>query len=338
MHIEKTELQPILHENYKGNINKIEKLPQTKNDGFHVSYDNGIECFVRVGKYQNLQATMDKITVAGLLSEQGIAVPGLIQTKTGAPCVSLEDGRVVEMHQWVPNGRAYRPTNSDISAVATAMAEMHTAADQLDLKNPAVARLASNPYTGMSPGAKLPDEELIAYFTSRVKDIPESLLPAVKRDLPYMRDALVTEIPGKDWGIIHADLHGEQTLFDKDSGAFKALLDWEWMLHGPRARDLAFSLYKLTEVEGKHSLPLAEQFIGTYTEQRPSFPKSDLTATSQHLEWDATCRRTRWIQDVLKQVDAQKVNEDRIRQLVNWFDDYSLERAREFRSVIAQFS
>ncbi len=337
MYIHEAELIDIVAHNYNGKVTRVTKLPQTKNDGFHVEYEDGSERFARVGKYLDHNATIDKITIAGLLSTQGVAIPPVITTKDGKQCVSLEDGRTVEMHQWVPNGRAYQPTTKDIQAVATAMAEMHSVADRLD-SHLSITRLSANPYTGMQPGAKLPDETLINYFTLRLGDIPESLRPAVARDLPLMKDALVTTMPGKDWGIIHADLHGDQVLFDKGTGEFKALLDWEWMLYGPRTRDLAFSLYKLTEVDGKPSLPLAEAFIATYTEKRPAFPADDLSAINQHLEWDATCRRTRWIQGVLQQVDSGKVNEERIQQLVNWFDDYSLVRARELREVISQFN
>lgn len=336
MHIQEAELIDIVNKNYQGDLAHVTKLPQTKNDGFHVEYGDGSERFVRVGKYNDHNATIDKITIVGMLSTQGVAVPEVIMTKDGKQCVSLEDGRIVEMHDWVPNGRAYRPTTNDIQAVATAMAEMHSAADRLD-SHPSITRLSANPYTGMPPRAKLPDETTIDYFTSRLGDIPESLKPAVTRDLPLMRDALVTTIPGKDWGIIHADLHGDQVLFDKDTGEFKALLDWEWMLYGPRTRDLAFSLYMLTGVEGRPSLPLAEAFVETYTQKRPAFPLEDLDAINQHLEWDATCRRTRWIQGVLQQVDSQKVNEERIQQLVNWFDDYSLVTARELREVVSHF-
>jgi len=335
MYIQEAELIDIVGQNYPGTVAHVTKLPQTKNDGFHVEYQDGSERFARVGKYNDRNATIDKITIAGMLGTQGVPVPEVIMTNDGEQCVSLEDGRIVEMHNWVANGRAYLPTTKDIQAVATAMAGMHSAADSLD-SHPSITRLSANPYTGMQPGARLPDETTIDYFTSRLKDIPESLRPAVTRDLPLMRDALVTTIPGKDWGIIHADLHGDQVLFDKDSGEFKALLDWEWMLYGPRTRDLAFSLYKLTEVEGKLSLPLAETFVETYTQERPVFPLEDLSAINQHLEWDATCRRTRWIQGVLQQVDSGKVNEERIRQLVNWFDDYSLVRAKELREVVSQ--
>lgn len=334
MFIEQPELKSVLRQNYKGTVEVVTKLPQTKNDGFHVSYGDGSERFVRAGKPFSQEKASMQIAVAGMLYNQGVATPRVISTMDERNCVSLDDGRVVEMHEWVSQGRPYQPTERDIGAVARAMAGLHSGADRLDKNDDAVRYLAAQPYTGMPPGAALPDAALIDHFTSRLPDVPESLQSLVARDLPLMKEALVTKIPGKDWGIIHADLHGEQTIFDKNTDELKALIDWEWMLYGPRARDLAYSLYRLSEWDGGISVTLARTFIDSYVQARPEFPAEDLAATSEHVEWDATCRRVRWITDVFRQVDSKKVNDARIVQLAAWFDDYSLEKARELRNLL----
>lgn len=331
------EVTRAIEQNYTGNSVSVSKLPQTKCDTFQATYQDGTERFVKVGKPFHEDRYAAQIAIAGVLSEKGLPIPSVIKTAREENYIPLGEGRFLEMHSWIPNDRPYQPTAQDIAAVAKAMAKMHTAADTIDNGHPAMKVLMAYPYTGMPPGQALPNAALLDEFERRLKEIPAVLYPAVARDLPLMREALVTEIPGKDWGIIHADLHGGQTMFDKDTGVLKGIIDWEWALYGPRARDLSFSLSTLaaegkSSIESKGSLlspSLVHTFIETYTASRPNFPREDLTAVAQHLGWDATCRKTRYITQVLK-----GVNEERLHQLVDWFEDKTFERTRELKTIV----
>jgi len=330
------EVKEAVAREYSGSVAAVNKLPQTKCDTFHVDFKDGTERFAKVGKPFHEDTYAAQIDIVSMLSERGISIPSVVPTATGAKYVSLGGGRFLEMHAWVPNGRPYNPTVEDVTQVARVMAEMHTAADSLDREHSAMKIMSSHPYTGMPKGQALPDSAMLDYFESKLSDVPATLRPYVVAALPLMRESLVTEIPSRDWGIIHADLNGGQTMFDKDTNQFKALIDWEWMLFGPRARDISYSLSTLTigektsaESKSPISKPLVQSFIDTYMATRSNFSPEDLQAAFQHLGWDATCRRTRWINQVLG-----GVSEERIAQLKEWFDPEPFERARELKDLL----
>lgn len=90
-------------------------------------------------------------------------------------------------------------------------------------------------------------------------------------DDPVSREEFVQRLATVPQGVIHADLHDENVLFDVRTGEIAAVLDFDDAFYGPLVADVAQSIFCWCFVGPELDVDLARAFMNEYQQTR-GFP------------------------------------------------------------------
>lgn len=214
----------------------------------------GREYFIKLTpkeRPENRETYAARLDLVAHLSEEALPVPDLVRTKNGGSFVEVERF-YLEVHRYIPDTEYFGSYQGQLQAVAQVLAQIHKTTDRLMLEEKLkVFRRIQSPF---SPKESRFASDLglqLVEYEQHLSLIPEPLRGFLKNSIPLLRERYgdilgLEEGPEENKGIVHGDLHDQQTLFDRPSKRLVAVLDWELAHWRSRAYDVAYTLERVS--------------------------------------------------------------------------------------------
>lgn len=302
--------------NYKG-INESVPL-----EGLFLNktYRVGDDFFVKLsetGKLQSDSHYAAKLALVRAMGEHDLPVPHLVPTINGDNFAVVR-GYNMEVHRWIPDCEHFTGCVGQIEQVAQGMAHYHTFFDFLNVPAVEVVKSLSGNFAGMAERGNKPFLEELTEYEMRLSSVSEPLRSFLVRALPLMREHYqdlqynpsVMFGQGLDQGIIHADLHDLQILFDQHTKELQAFVDWEGACVGTRAFDIGYTMERLSTdtnllyndalifiSELTHHPQKVTAFMNAYLQKR-SLSTIDINSIVDTLILECLNRNAKWLRDI----------------------------------------
>ncbi len=285
----------------------------------------GNDYFVKVSKAGELQSNEQysaKLALLRLMGEQGLPVPKLVPTSTGENFVSFlffREKYNLEVHQWIQNTEHYQRYPGQIEQVAESMAQYHSFFDDVRDSRVEIINSLTVPFTGMTKKWNCAFVDELHRYAQRLDEVPPPLRLHLSRALPIMREYYKERLqqaekpnPGQtlDKGIVHADLHDLQILFDKNTKQLRAFIDWEGTRNDFRSFDLGYTVDRLSMDTNilyhnlsaplellKHDPRQVNTFMESYLSKR-TIGEADIQSMVDQLVLECLNRNARWLRQI----------------------------------------
>lgn len=247
MNIDSQAVLQILRKNYCYSGSSVNTLK----DSFNLTFNVDDTLFVKVSKIGQLQAEEEyaaRVALVRMMGQEGIPVSELIKTEQNQDYVKIGEEYLFEVHRWISNMEAYSSRTNQLEQVATAMAQYHKYLDSLDNSEIRTIKELHSAFRGITEKGEKPFLEELAEYETRLNEVSPRLKSHLLRTIPLLKDAYLTT-PDKsdiDLGIIHADLHDLQMMFDTKTGDLKSLIDWESACYDTRVIDMGYTIERLS--------------------------------------------------------------------------------------------
>lgn len=207
---------------------------------------------------------------------RGVSVPSLIVSLKGSTLIT-HAGQLYALFPFI-HGMNYQGSHAELASAGTAIARMHRALASLPLELVQHIQI-STPATYAATAFSF--EEL-----DKIKTAAEagasSFDRAATRILPELRKAIEDVLAHRakqaslSLQVIHSDLHPHNLL--TENGQVRALLDFDAVRWGERARDVAFALHRLVRQYIVHTgdadlSKAAQDFLTAYAHENPLTPE-----------------------------------------------------------------